>query len=350
MPSEGELLDFGPLGVRVQIRQCTAEVLEYDVTGRPRGLIVQEHVHVGLVERHEVLSGAMKLVLDGRQHELHPGDAMEIPAGMPHRQLPAGTANGLVRVRMSPPGRTLDFLRRLAELVRERQINRLGFPRPGAGARLVLEFADEGRASHPSEHVQRRVARSVLAGANAARGVAGAFRTVWRRSQREYRFVDEWDVAAPPDPVFAALADARTYPQWWTPVYLDVDAEGPPMLGKESRQHFKGRLPYHLHTRSRIVEYEPPRLVAGEVDGDLRGRGVWTLTPTASGTHVRFDWRVHADRTLLRGLTPILRPALRWNHDWAIGRAIAGLEPYAQAHPVEAHPSDSIAPAGASSG
>jgi hypothetical protein len=45
---------------------------------------------------------------------------------------------------------------------------------------------------------------------------------------------------------------------------------------------------------------------------------------------VRFDWRVHADRRLLRMLTPLLRPLLRWNHNWAIARAMEGLEPYAR--------------------
>jgi hypothetical protein len=71
-------------------------------------------------------------------------------------------------------------------------------------------------------------------------------------------------------------------------------------------------------------------MIAAEVDGDLRGRGVWTLTPIPGGTHVRFDWRVHADRPLLRILTPILRPLFRWNHNWAIARAREGLEPYAR--------------------
>ena len=47
-------------------------------------------------------------------------------------------------------------------------------------------------------------------------------------------------------------------------------------------------------------------------------------------THVRFDWTVFADRKLLRTLTPVLRPAFRANHNWAIARAIEGLEPYAQ--------------------
>ena len=102
-------------------------------------------------------------------------------------------------------------------------------------------------------------------------------------------------------------------------------------MGIESRQHFKGRLPYHLNTRSVVVEMDAPRLIRGDVDGDLRGKGVWTLTPNDDGTtHVRYDWRVYADRTLLRVLTPVLRPALRWNHNWAIARAMEGLEPFAQ--------------------
>ncbi len=65
--------------------------------------------------------------------------------------------------------------------------------------------------------------------------------------------------------------------------------------------------------------------------GDLRGRGLWTLTPTETGTHVRFDWSVFADKPVLHVLTPVLRPAFRWNHAWAIARAQEGLEPAARA-------------------
>jgi uncharacterized protein YndB with AHSA1/START domain len=153
-----------------------------------------------------------------------------------------------------------------------------------------------------------------------------------RLPSREYEFVDEWDVDAPRESVFAAIADARSYPTWWKPVYLSVESSGEPALGSESRQHFKGRLPYHLRTRSRITRLEAPEAIGAEVDGDLRGTGLWTLTELpGGGTHVRFDWRVHADRPLLRLLTPVLRRALRWNHAWAIARAREGLEPYARA-------------------
>ena len=146
----------------------------------------------------------------------------------------------------------------------------------------------------------------------------------------EYVFIDEWEVSAPHEAVFEALADARTYPHWWRPVYIAVDADCAPRVGCVSHQEFKGRLPYHLKTRSEIVRLDPPREFEFRVEGDLTGTGIWTLTPTDDGVHIRFDWRVLADRALLRYLTPLLRPLFRWNHNWSIKRATEGLEPYAR--------------------
>ena len=320
MAKAGDVLEMAQLGCRVQLVKTAAEtngeLLEFDVLGRPKGFLVQSHVHTGQVEHYEVLAGTLKIVEKGREHLLEPGATMEVPAGVAHRQVPGDkAADGHVRVQVRPAGGTQAFLERVADMCAAGDFNRFGFPKPVAGARLVTDFGDEGHAAHPPLRVQQTLSRLVLR----ASGL-----------MRPYVFVDEWDVAAPPEAVFAAIADARTYPEWWRPVYLDVDADGPAELGKESRQHFKGRLPYHLHTRSRVVALDAPRTVTADVDGDLRGRGTWTLTPTASGTHVRFDWQVQADRKLLKALTPLLRPLLRWNHNWAIARAMEGLEPYAR--------------------
>jgi len=318
MAKPGDVLMVPEIGLRAEFRATAestdGEYLEVDVIGRPKGFIRAAHVHPGQSERHEVIAGAMKVGFNGATRILRPGDSIEIPPDTTHTQLPAGDGPGHIRVTVRPAGRTEAFLERLQELSRTGQLTRFGFLRPVAGARLVLELGDAGHAARPPLRVQQAVARAILG------------------ASRPYEFVDEWDVAAPPEAVFDALADARSYPRWWRPVHIDVEADdGPPAVGHVSRQHFKGRLPYHLHTRTTAVRLERPRLLDLAVDGDLRGRGIWTLTPAERGTHVRFDWRVHADRWLLRALTPLLRPALRWNHNWAIARAQEGLEPYAQA-------------------
>ncbi len=318
----GDVLEMEPLGVRMEVlrsgEETGGELFEMEVTGRPRGFLDQRHIHPDQTERIEVIEGRMKVGMNGREHILSEGQSIEIPPGTPHTQVPIGTGEGRIRITASPAGRTAAFLKRLDELCREGQFMRAGFPRPVAGAELVLEFSEAGHAAAPPLRVQRALARTLLA---------------LGRPMRPYLFVDEWDVAAAPEAVFDAVADSRSYPQWWRPVYLDVQADGPAAPGSAASHHFKGRLPYHLHTRSVIAEIDPPHRVVADVDGDLRGRGTWTLTPTPQGTHVRFDWQVHADRALLRVLTPVLRPVFRWNHNWAIARAKEGLEPYARSAP-----------------
>ena len=69
----------------------------------------------------------------------------------------------------------------------------------------------------------------------------------------DYVFIDEWDVDAPQEAVFDALADARTYPEWWKPVYIEVDGDCDPAAGCVTQQEFKGRLPYHLKTLSGVT-------------------------------------------------------------------------------------------------
>jgi hypothetical protein len=58
-------------------------------------------------------------------------------------------------------------------------------------------------------------------------------------------------VEAPAEAAFEALADARTYPDWWGAVYLDVVANCLPQVGCVSKHEFKGRLPYTSIPRRR---------------------------------------------------------------------------------------------------
>ena len=124
--------------------------------GRPRGLLTQTHVHTIQTERHEVIEGSMRLVIEGREHLLREGEALTVPAGARHRQL---AAPGRIRVQHRPAGDSEAFVRRLADL----EVNRLGFPTPLAAARLVRDFGDMGHAVQPPLPVQRALARAILA-------------------------------------------------------------------------------------------------------------------------------------------------------------------------------------------
>jgi mannose-6-phosphate isomerase-like protein (cupin superfamily) len=321
MVKPGDVLEAPKLGVRIEFRVTAAEsggeLTEFDVIGRPRGFIVQPHVHHGQSERHEVIEGSMAFKRDGRTRILAPGESVETPPGTVHKHWPAGTGPGRIRVQLRPSGRAEAFLEDLARMDRDGELTRSGFPKPVPGARMVLDHLDDTHGAYPSPRVQGAIARAILRLADLG--------------SNEYVFIDEWDVAAPIEAVHAAVGDAGTYPDWWRPTYLDVRTEGEPGVGFVAHHHFRGPLPYTLRATTRTTRYEPPRLVETAVDGDLRGTGIWTLTPTpGGGTHVRFDWRVFADRGFLRVLTPVLRPVFRWNHGWAIKCAQRGLEPYAR--------------------
>ena len=348
MARAGDVIDNPATGERVTFEETATESggerLRFEMVFAPQGFVAQEHLHPSQEERHEVIAGTLGVVIDGTERLLGPGDSLVVPAGTPHRLVEHGTVHA--RFELTPALRQEVLLETFAGLARDGKLGRRGLPSLLQLAVIAREFEPEGRAAKPPRAIQRALL-APLAAIGRRRGYRpwyeaysgnGVQRLAIRRDGAGYVFVDEWDVAAPIEAVFDAVADARTYPAWWRPVYIDVESDGPPAVGAVTRQHFKGRLPYHLRTTSTVVRMRRPTSIEGTVRGDLSGRGVWTLSERGASTHVRFDWRVNADRPLLRVLTPLLRPLFRWNHNWAIARAIEGLEPYAQQQATAAAP------------
>ena len=81
-------LELDPFGIRVEFlrngEETGGELLEMEVSGRPHGFLSQRHVHPHQTERLEVLSGAMKVSMNGREHLLEAGQSVEVPPGTPH--------------------------------------------------------------------------------------------------------------------------------------------------------------------------------------------------------------------------------------------------------------------------
>jgi len=137
----------------------------------------------------------------------------------------------------------------------------------------------------------------------------------------EYRFRTEWRVAGTVEEVARVLSDVRELGRWWPSVYLKVDelsAGGENGVGKRARLHTKGWLPYTLDWELTVVESRHPRGFTIEAQGDLAGRGVWTLDPAGAWTRVTYDWVVRAEKPLLRALSPLFRSLLAANHRWAM--------------------------------
>lgn len=62
-----------------------------------------QHFHEDETEVFELVSGALRIWVNEVPHDLHPGDRLEIPAGVPHRFLANGAQAAVVNVSLSGP-------------------------------------------------------------------------------------------------------------------------------------------------------------------------------------------------------------------------------------------------------
>ncbi len=144
---------------------------------------------------------------------------------------------------------------------------------------------------------------------------------------REYEFHTRWTVAAPAVTVWQALAASELWPEWWPSVKSVVAVSGgdPSGVGAVGRFTFRGRLPYSLTFDLRVTRVEPHRLLEGEASGELEGLGRWTLEESASGTDVRYLWRVRTTKRWMNLAAPLLSAVFARNHDDVMRKGAEGL-------------------------
>jgi hypothetical protein len=139
-------------------------------------------------------------------------------------------------------------------------------------------------------------------------------------TRHTYHFITRWHIAATLPEINAVLRDATRLPEWWPSVYLAVtelepgDAQG---VGKRIDLYTKGWLPYTLRWQFTVTEVHE-RTYTLEAHGDFTGRGIWTFEPDGDATWVTYDWRIQANKPLLRNLSFLLKPVFARNHEWAM--------------------------------
>jgi quercetin dioxygenase-like cupin family protein len=184
MVGSGDVLHIPDVGIRIEILRRAAEtdgdLVEFDVIGRPRGIIAVPHVHVANSEHIAVLSGALRLSLAGQDRVLRAGDAIEIPPGVRHSQRAHGTGPHHLRVQWRPAGPTEAFGERLAEMSRNGDFARWGYPRLVPASRFALDFALDPYPTWLPVRIQRAVAETVVGIARAIERIRSRVRPAGR--------------------------------------------------------------------------------------------------------------------------------------------------------------------------
>jgi hypothetical protein len=122
---------------------------------------------------------------------------------------------------------------------------------------------------------------------------------------------------------------AEELPRWWPSVYLDVkvlepgDRDG---VGTVVDLYTKGWLPYTLRWQFRVTETRHPHGFTLEAWGDFVGSGNWTFEQAGDWVDITYDWRIRADKPLLRYLSFLMKPVFGANHHWAMARGEESLK------------------------
>ena len=148
-------------------------------------------------------------------------------------------------------------------------------------------------------------------------------------TSNQYHFISRWRVEGTCGEVADILGDPLSFPRWWPSVYLDVREAAPAGadgLGRRIVLVTKGWLPYTIRWEFVVVESRYPYGLAIAAEGEFDGRGVWTFEQAGRFVDITYDWRLRAEKPLLRRLSFLLKPLFASNHRWAMAQGEQSLQ------------------------
>jgi hypothetical protein len=97
-------------------------------------------------------------------------------------------------------------------------------------------------------------------------------------------------------------------------------------VGRRFCLHTKGWLPYTLRWEALTTQADPPNRLVIQAFGDFDGRGIWSVKQNGDFVDVTFDWKLTAEKPLLKHLSFLLKPLFSANHRWAMEQGRRGLQ------------------------
>lgn len=110
---------------------------------------------------------------------------------------------------------------------------------------------------------------------------------------------------------------------WEVEQLSDGDEDG---VGKYVRLLTKGWLPYKLSWEFICTEAVKPLGFSLEALGDFTGRGVWKFCQNGKYVDIIYEWRVLANKPILRYLSFLLKPLFAANHRWTMKKGEESLK------------------------
>lgn len=130
------------------------------------------------------------------------------------------------------------------------------------------------------------------------------------RSDRRY------ELAAPPDELWAAFCRVEDYRSWW-PWLRRFEAAGL-AAGERWRCTVQPPLPYVLRFDLTLVQVEPHAFVTATVSGDIVGEARLDVRALGDGSEVRLVSDLAPSHPLLQTVARLARPVVRFGHDWVL--------------------------------
>jgi mannose-6-phosphate isomerase-like protein (cupin superfamily) len=152
--------------------ETNGELLRIETLNPPSAVAEPMHIHPRQDTRADVLSGALRFVVDGHERRVGPGESVSIPAGAPHRFWNDGDADAIAIQEARPALRLAGFFETYFRLAEQGELDHRGRPSLLRSALLGLEFAEEIRLVNPPWPIQH-LTYTLLAPIARSRGYTG---------------------------------------------------------------------------------------------------------------------------------------------------------------------------------